>query len=305
MDFKDYYAVLGVGKQASQEEIKKAYRKLALKYHPDKSPGDKTAEEKFKEVAEANEVLSDPEKRKKYDQLGSNWKQYENADFGSSGGAGAFRQGRSYRDVYGDVESMFGSGSGFSDFFESFFGSMGAGRTESGGFSFDFGAPGDDLQGELPIGLEEAYHGTQRIVDLGGEKIKVKIKPGAYDGLKLKVKEKGAIGANGSRGDLYLMVKVTPHPQYERKGEDLYKEQAVDVFLALTGGKQEIDTFSGKLNIMLAECTANGKLVRIKGRGMPVYNKPGQYGDLYIKLIVNMPKSLTAEQRQVLQQLKK
>src|SRR5690606_35332168 len=304
MDFKDYYTVLGVDKQASQDEIKKAYRKLAVKYHPDKNLGDKTAEEKFKEVAEAHEVLSDPEKRKKYDQLGSNWKQYEYADFNSSGGAGAFRQERSYRDVYGDVESVFGSGNGFSDFFESFFGSMGAGRRESDGFSFDFGTPGADLQGELPINLQEAYHGTQRIVDLGGEKIKVKIKPGAYEGLKLKVKGKGAKGADGSRGDLYLTVKVTPHPQYERKGNDLYMEQPVNVFLALTGGKQEIDTFSGKVNIKLAECTPNGKLVRIKGKGMPLYNKPGHQGDLYIKLLVKMPESLTLEQRQVLQQLK-
>lgn len=304
MDFKDYYAVLGVDKQASQDEIKKAYRKLALKYHPDKNPGDKKAEDKFKEIAEAHEVLGDPEKRKKYDQLGSNWRQYEQADFGSSGEAGAFRQGRSYRDVYGDVESMFGSGSGFSDFFESFFGSMGAGRRESDGFSFDFDSPAADLQGELPIGLEEAYHGTQRIVDLGGEKIKVKIKPGVYDGLKLKVKGKGATGVNGSRGDLYLTVKVAPHPVYERKGEDLYIEQPVDVFLALTGGKQEISTLAGKLNIELAECTPNGKRVRLKGKGMPVYNKPGQYGDLYIKLVIKMPGTLTAHQRQVLQQLK-
>jgi len=304
MDFKDYYAVLGVDKHASQEEIKKAYRKLALKYHPDKNPGDKVAEEKFKEVAEAHAVLSDPEKRKKYDQLGSNWKQYEHADFDQSDRAGNYRQGRSYRDVYGDVESVFGSGNGFSDFFESFFGSMGTGRAESGGFSFDFGTPGADLQGELPINLQEAYHGTQRIVDLGGEKIKVKIKPGAYEGLKLKVKGKGAKGADGSRGDLYLTVKVTPHPQYERKGNDLYMEQPVNVFLALTGGKQEIDTFSGKVNIKLAECTPNGKLVRIKGKGMPLYNKPGHHGDLYIKLLVKMPESLTLEQRQVLQQLK-
>jgi curved DNA-binding protein len=304
MDFKDYYAVLGVDKQASQEEIKKAYRKLALKYHPDKNPGDKTAEEKFKEVAEANEVLSDPEKRKKYDQLGSNWRQYENVDFGSSGGAGAFRQGRSYRDVYGDVESVFGSGSGFSDFFESFFGNMGAGRREPEGFSFDYDSPAADLQGELPIGLEEAYHGTQRVVDLGGEKIKVKIKPGAYDGLKLKVKGKGAKGVNGSRGDLYLTIKVASHPRYERKEEDLYMEQPVDVFLALTGGKLEINTFSGKLNIELAECTPNGKRVRLKRKGMPVYNKPGQYGDLYIKLVIKMPETLTVHQRQVLERLK-
>lgn len=304
MDFKDYYAVLGVDKQASQEEIKKAYRKLALKYHPDKNSGDKTAEEKFKEVAEAHEVLGDPEKRRKYDQLVSNWRQYENADSGFSGSDGAFRRGRSYNDAYGDAENLFGSGRGFSDFFESFFGSMGAGRTGSGGFSFDFGTPSADLQGELTIDIEEAYHGTERIVDLGGERIKVKIKPGAYDGLKLKVRGKGTKGDDGSRGDLYLTVKVASHPRFERKGNDLHIEQPVDVFIALLGGKQEVDTFSGKLNIQLGECTANGKRVRLKGKGMPIYNKPAHFGDLYIKLMVKMPERLTAEQRQVLTQLK-
>ena len=303
MDFKDYYAALGVDKQASQAEIKKAYRKLALKYHPDKNPGDKTAEERFKEVAEANEVLSDPEKRRKYDQLGSNWRQYENTDFDSSGGSGSFRQGRSYRDTYGDPGGVFGSENGFSDFFESFFGTGGAGRG-SGGFSFGYDSPIADLMGELPIGLQEAYNGTQRIIDLGGEKIKVKIKPGAYDGLKLKVKGKGTKGGDGSRSDLYLTIKVDPYHGYERKGDDLYIEQPVDVFTALTGGKQEIETFSGKLNIKLAECTPNGKRVRVKGKGMPIYNKPEHYGDLYIKLVVKMPERLTPQQREVLQQLK-
>lgn len=304
MDFKDYYTVLGVDKQASQDEIKKAYRKLALKYHPDKNPGDKAAEEKFKEVAEAHEVLGDPEKRKKYDQLGANWRQYENADFGSGGRTGSFGRGRGYSDLYGDAESIFGSGSGFSDFFESFFGSMGTGSAGSAGFSFDFGAPSADLQGELPISLEEAYHGTERTVDLGGEKIKLRIKPGAYDGLKLKIKGKGTQAGDGSRGDLYLTVKVASHPRFERKGDDLHMEQPVDVFVALAGGKQVVDTFSGKLNIRLAECTPNGKRVRLKGKGMPVYNKPGSYGDLYIKLVVKMPERLTAEQRQVLNKLK-
>ncbi len=298
MDFKDYYAVLGVGKEASQEEIKKAYRKLALKYHPDKNPGDKVAEEKFKEVAEAHEVLGDPEKRKKYDQLGSNWRQYENVDFGASG------RGGSYRDMYGDPEAVFGSDNGFSDFFESFFGGMGAGRSGAAGFSFGFGSRAEDLQAELPVGLQEAYHGTQRVVDLSGEKIKVRIKPGAYDGLKLRIKGKGSAGMDGSRGDLYLTVKVAPYPGWERKGDDLYSEQAVDVFTALKGGKQEIQTFSGKLNIKLGECTPNGKRVRLKGKGMPVYNKPGQFGDLYVKLVVKMPESLTTQQRQVLQELK-
>lgn len=302
MDFKDYYSVLGVEKKASQEEIKKAYRKLAVKYHPDKNPGDKKAEEKFKAIAEAHEVLGDPEKRKKYDQLGANWRQYENVDFGSFGGAEDSRQGRRERDFYGNPEDLFGSGSGFSEFFNSFFGGMG-GSTGSRGFSFDFENPAADLQGELPIDLQEAYYGTQRIVDLGGEKIKVKIKPGAYDGLKLKIKGKGTKGMNG-RGDLYLTVKVKPHPKYEIKGEDLYMQQPIDVFTALLGGKQELDTFAGKLNIKLAECTSNGKKVRLKGRGMPVYNKPGEYGDLYVTLLIKMPETLTSQQRQILEQLK-
>jgi curved DNA-binding protein len=302
MDFKDYYSILGVGKSATQEEIKKAYRKLAHKYHPDKNPGDKAAEDRFKEIAEANEVLSDPEKRKKYDELGSNWKQYENAGSGDSGASGSYRNRRSYRGFDADPEDLFGGGA-FSDFFESFFGSMGGNR-EAEEPSFAFDSPVADLAGDIPINLQEAYNGTERIVDLGGEKIKVKIKPGAYDGLKLKVKGKGTKGRNGSRGDLYLTVKVTSVPGYERKGDDLYMEQPLDVFTALTGGKQEITSFSGKVNIKIHECTPNGKTVRLRGKGMPVYNKPGQYGDLYIKLMIKIPNSLTPHQREVLQQLK-
>src|SRR5690554_833976 len=302
MDYKDYYSVLGVDKKATQEEIKKAYRKLALKHHPDKNPGDKTAEDRFKEIAEANDVLSDPEKRKKYDQLGSNWKQYENADFGSYGKSGPRNQRRSYGT--GSQEDIFGGGSGFSDFFESFFGSMGDRMGREGDFSFGFDSPAADLKGEVPIGLQEAYLGTERIVDLGGEKIKVKIKPGAYEGLKLKVKGKGTQGKSGTRGDLYLVVRVTPSTGYERKGDDLYIEQPLDVFTALIGGRQEISTLSGKVNIKIDECTPNGKTVRLKGKGMPVYGRPGQYGNLYIMLVIKMPETLTAQQKQVLQQLK-
>src|SRR5690554_226304 len=302
MDFKDYYSVLGVDKKASQAEIKKAYRKLALKYHPDKNPGDKAAEERFKEIAEAHDVLSDPEKRKKYDELGSNWKQYENAGSGPFGRAGSYKR----RETYGDVnpEDYFGGGSGFSDFFESFFGSMGAGRMSEGDFSFGFDSPPQDLTGEIPIDLHEAYHGAERIVDLGGEKIKVKIKPGAYEGLKLRIKGKGTQGRGTVRGDLYLRVKVLPSQGYERKGDDLYIEQPVDVFTALRGGKQEVNSISGRMNIKIDECTPNGKTVRIKGKGMPVYGKLGYFGDLYVRLVIKMPDTLTAQQRQILQQLK-
>lgn len=307
MDFKDYYSVLGIDKNASQEEIKKAYRKLAIKYHPDKNSGDKVAEERFKEIAEANEVLGDPEKRKKYDALGSNWKQYENAGYDSSRTDGRYSRGRHYQDFDGNPEDLFGKGSGFSDFFESFFGSFGGSGAGNGFeevFSNTYESPAADLSGKLSISLVEAYHGTERIVDLGGEKIKVKIKPGAYNGLKLKVKGKGSRRRGGARGNLYLTIDVQDHNGLERKGNDLYLEQPVDVFTALVGGKQEINSLSGKLNIKINECMPNGKKVRLKGKGMPVYNESGKFGDLYVKLVVEMPKSLTARQREVLKDLK-
>lgn len=296
MDYKDYYALLGVGKKASQEEIKKAYRKLAVKYHPDKNQGNKTAEERFKEVSEAYEVLGDPEKRKQYDKLGANWKQYQNTGYGEAPFGRA-----AYQRTYGTGEdSGYFDASGFSDFFESFFG--GARRNPFGAEGFDF-TP-SDLTGEIAISLEEAHHGTERIVDVGGEKIRIKIKPGAYDGLSLRAKGKGQKSPGGKAGDLHLNIKVLDHPVFERRGDDLHMETYVDLFTALLGGKQEVTTLAGKINITLQEGTANGKLVRLKGKGMPVYGKPGQHGDLYVKLLVKLPEHLTAHQRQLLQKLK-
>ena len=301
MEYKDYYSVLGVEKKASQEDIKKAYRKLAVKYHPDKNQGNKAAEEKFKEVSEAYEVLGDAEKRKQYDKLGANWKQYQQAGFDQQpfgGGTGK----RTYSYGTGGDREFFDS-TGFSDFFESFFG--GGRRQRSGGFgSADFDFPPSDLTGEIAITLEEAYHGTERVVDLGGEKIRIKIKPGAYDGLILRAKGKGQKSASGKAGDLHLNVKVLPHLQYERKGDDLHMEAPLDLFTALLGGKQEVATLSGKININLKEGTQNAKVVRLKGKGMPVYGKSGDYGDLYVKLLVRLPEHLTAHQRQMIRNLK-
>jgi curved DNA-binding protein len=304
MDYKDYYKVLGVDKSASKDEIKKSYRKLAVKYHPDKNPGDKAAEEKFKEITEANEVLSDPEKRKQYDMLGANWKQYQNYDFGGNAGGSRTRPGGFHYEFQGDSSDFFG-GSGYSDFFDAFFGRSAGGR-ESGftGSSFGFDKPGSDLQGEIVLSLEEAYNGAERIVNLGQEKIKVKIKPGAYDGLQLKVKSKGEKGPSGAAGDLYLNVKVQEDSILSRKENDLYMDAPLDMFTAMLGGKQELLTFQGRLNINIPEGTQNEKLVRLKGKGMPVYGKPGHKGDLYVKLKVKLPTSLTTEQKELVNKLK-
>lgn len=298
MEYKDYYSVLGVTKKASQEEIKKAYRKLAVKHHPDKNPGDKASEDKFKDISEAYEVLKDPEKRKQYDQLGSNWNKYQHAGYGQ----GPFEQrtgGRTYYEGDGD---FFGS-SGFSDFFESFFGRQSQRRTNPFE-NADFDFPPGDLTGEVSITLEEAYHGTERIVDLGGEKIKIRIKPGAYDGLTLRARGKGQKSSSGKAGDLHLNVRVAPHHVFERRGDDLHMDAPVDLFTALLGGKLEIPTLSGNINITLKEATQNGKIVRVKGKGMPLYGKAGQNGDLYAKLSIKLPEHLTAHQKHLIQKLK-
>lgn len=311
MEYKDYYKTLGVDKDASQQEIKKAYRKLAVKYHPDKNQGDKNAEAMFKEVSEAYQVLNNPEKRKQYDELGANWEQYQHAGFDPS--AFSERRGptgsQKYYHFQGDPSEIFG-GSGFSDFFEAFFGGASAGGRDP--FSrpfrdsfqgFDQDIPGSNLTGDILITLEEAFKGTERLIDLGNQKIRVKIKPGAYDGLKLRVKGKGHKGATGKAGNLILTVRVSKHPVYERKENDLYMELPVDLFTALLGDKKELATLSGKVSISIPEGAQNGQQLRLRQKGLPIYGKSG-YGDLYVRIKVKLPDRLSPEQKKLVEKLK-
>ena len=310
MEYKDYYKTLGVDKKASQDEIKKAYRKLARQYHPDKNPGNKDAEEKFKLVNEANEVLGDPAKRKKYDELGSNWNKYEQAGAGQPGGGfdwSAFGGGDGNTFYYeGDPNDLFGAEgkSGFSDFFETFFG-RGARRTgQRSQTQPQF--KGQDYEAEMEITLEEAYHGTSRIIQVHDEKLRITTKTGAYDGQLLRIKGKGAHGSTQQqRGDLYVRIRIKAHPLFQRKRDDLYMDHPVDLYTAVLGGDAIVNTLSGKIKVKIPGGTQNGKNIRIKGKGMPLYGKTGTFGDLYLQIQVSIPENLTTEEKQLFEQLKK
>jgi curved DNA-binding protein len=318
MDYKDYYKILGVSKNASQDDIKKAYRKLAVKYHPDKNPNDKKAEERFKDISEANEVLKDPEKRKRYDELGTNWKYYEQQGTGASAGGfnGApFRGGRGTRvEFEGDLGDIFGGG-GFSDFFNSFFG---GGRSYGGssrgdqsyggdpfGRSSAFSAKGQDLEAQMSISLEEAYQGVTKILNVNGNQLRLTIKPGIRDGQTLRLKGKGGPSANGmAAGDLYLKINVDKHPAFDRKGDDLYVDLPVDLYTAILGGKANVKTLKGAVSITIPKGTESGKTLRLKKLGMLNYEDDKVFGDLYAKVNVDIPKNLSEEEINLFKQLK-
>lgn len=302
MDYTDYYKILGVDKKASPGEIKKAYRKLARKYHPDRNEGSKEAEEKFKEINEANEVLSDSEKRTKYDELGENWRQFEKGG-GSSQGFDWSQYSQQPRGgsfhYQGDPSEMF-EGGDFSDFFNTMFGGARGGR-QSQTRQFK----GQDYQTKLQLTLEEAYHGTSRVIQLNGKKIKIKLKPGCNSGQKLRIKGKGDPGVQGGPdGDLFVVIQVLRHNLYTRDGDNLINKTPIDIYMAVLGGKMTINTFTGPVKITIPKGTQHGKLLRLKRKGMPLYGKKELFGDMVVKIAVKIPKNLSQEEEQLFKQLK-
>ncbi len=305
MDFKDYYAVLGVSKTASDDEIKKAYRKLARAHHPDLNPGDKAAEARFKEINEANEVLGDKEKRRQYDELGANWRQYaQQAEGAGAGGWHPGAGGAQYRTVSPEeMEDLFGGAGGFSDFFQTFFGGGGAGgpRTETRRGRQTRTRRGADVEALAELTLEEAFSGTSRRVtvprDAGERSVEVRIPAGIRDGARVRASGEGAPGSGGA-GDLYLRVRVLPHARFERREQDLHTRIPVPVTTAVLGGEVTVPTLSGStLRLRIPELTQSGRVFRLRGHGMPAVGKPDERGDLYATVDVQIPQSLTDEER--------
>ena len=320
MEYKDYYAILGVSKNATEAEIKKAYRKLARKHHPDVNPGDVMAEDRFKDINEAQEVLLDPEKRKLYDRFGSQWEQYQRAggqaqDFDWSqwqqqpGG-----QRATYRTVDPEeFEELFGAqGGGFSDFFESLFGGGMGGRrgstAGSGGYTRQQARPrrGSDHEHTIEITLEEAFHGATRLLEWeDGRKIEAKIPRGVKTGSRVRLGGQGGSGSSGGQaGDLYLRVKVLPNQRFQREGDDLKTTVAVDLYTAVLGGKVPVETLDRTVNLTIPPETNNGKQFRLSGLGMPNVRHPDKRGDLYAIVSVQIPQDLSEKEKQLFKQLR-
>ena len=303
MDFKDYYKILGITKTASAEEIKKAYRKLAIKYHPDKNPNDKAAEEKFKEANEANEILKDENKRKEYDTLSDDYKNYQQS--GGKQGFDGFNQGNRNQgnqqyQSRGNSSQQFDESS-FADFFANMFGGQNNGNSQR-----QQQAKGQDFTAEMEISLEEAYQGTSRQVQLEFQKLAIKIKPGVSEGQILRLKGKGAKGFNGAPdGDVMITVHIIENAIFKRKDNDLNCTINIDLYTAILGGKTEIKTLKGKIIISIPNETANGKILRLKKMGMPIFNKPDEFGDLYATITIQMPTNLSEKELELFNQLAK
>jgi len=295
MDYKDYYKILGVERKSSVEDIRKAYRKLAVQFHPDKNPGDKKSEDKFKEINEAYQVLSDEKKRARYDQLGSAY-----SDFRTSGGRPGdfqwddwFQQQGGQQRGYGNAEEAFGGAGGFSDFFRSIFGE--AVRSSARNQAAQQQQQG--YQQEVDITFQEAYEGTSRQLQGSGRKLQVRIPAGVKTGSKVRVAGAGPEGL-----DLYLIVNVTDENRFERDGQDLHTTSTLSIFTLILGGDTDVETPTGKVKLSIPAGTQTDQVFRLAGRGMPHLKNPATKGDLFVKLKVQVPKYLSSKQRDLLEE---
>lgn len=292
MNFIDYYKILGVSKNASESDIKKAYRKLARKFHPDLNPNDKQAEQRFKEINEANEVLSHPENRKKYDEYGKDWKHAEAFE--------AAKKSQRNKANESDYTHEFTEGQ-FSDFFESMFGGSGRARQQS---SIKY--RGQDVSAEMQIDLEAITNTHKQIVTINGKKIRITIPAGIENGQTLKIKGHGGAGLNGGpNGDLYVTFTIKNSRGFRRDKSNLYLTQEIDLYTAVLGGSITVDTLNGKVKLKVAPETQNGVKVKLKGKGLPVYKKAGQYGDLIITYHIRIPKNLSQKEKKLFEELSK
>jgi curved DNA-binding protein len=297
MDYKDYYKILGVERNASEDDIRKAYRKLAMQYHPDRNPNDKQAEERFKEINEAYQVLSDAKKRSHYDRLGSDYSSWQQrgapGDFNWDQYGGGFPGGVHVE--YGDLDDLFGGAGGFSDFFRTIFG-RGAEAAGTGTRTRTRQQP-QGYQQELTITLDEAYKGATRLLQTDGKQKQVRIPAGVRTGSKVRV---AGAGPNGL--DLYLIIDVQEDKRFERQGNDLHTSATVDVFTAILGGEAEVETLSGKVKLTIPAGTQPEQIFRLAGRGMPSVKDAKEKGDLYVRLKVQIPKYLSSQQRELLEE---
>jgi curved DNA-binding protein len=309
MEYKDYYKTLDVGKNAKNDEIKKAYRKLAMKYHPDHNPGDKAAEEQFKEINEAYQVLSDDEQRTRYDQLGSSYTQWQQSGSGGNfNWEDWFAQTPGAQRVRMDAEDLGDIFSGgFSDFFTMIFGGdattraqRGRGRTQRVRRT---SRPQRSIEHKVKISFFEAYEGTNRTVQVDGRRLQVKIPAGARTGTKVRMKDAGPANMMGQRSDLYLKIEVSPNERFERKGNDLYTMTKVNLYTAVLGGEVEVSTPDGKVLLNIPAGTQPEQTFRLGGRGMPKLRKSNEHGDLYVRVKIQIPKKLSSKQQELFEQL--